>query len=214
MQNELKSLEVNGWVMRIREPQDAGLHPVILLLHGWTGDENAMWIFAERLPTDHLIIAPRAPYKTPLGGYGWYPTRQSWPEMGDFISPVESLIDLMDRWPDSPAADFSRLRLAGFSQGAALAYAFSILHPERVSGLAGLAGFLPEGSKDYIQDNMIQGVPVFISHGKKDKLVPIERARQAVETLKKAGAEVTYCEHDVGHKLNAECFRGMEVFFN
>lgn len=214
MQDVLKTLRINDWHVRIREPKGSGPHQVILLLHGWTGDENAMWIFASRLPEDHLLIAPRAPFETPLDGYGWYPGKRSWPTMDDFYPSVQSLIGLLDRWPDSLAADFSRFRLAGFSQGAAMVYALSILHPERVAGIAGLAGFLPEGFANHIRDQTLKGLPVFISHGTKDRLVPVERAREAVELFEKAGAEVTYCEHDVGHKLNAACFRGMEVFFS
>jgi hypothetical protein len=34
-----------------------------------------------------------------------------------------------------------------------------------------------------------------------------------VALLEKAGATVTYCEEDVGHKLSAGCFRGLESYF-
>jgi len=54
---------------------------------------------------------------------------------------------------------------------------------------------------------------VFITHGSKDILVPVDRARQAAELFDLVGAKVTYCEHDVGHKLNASCFRGLEIFY-
>jgi hypothetical protein len=43
----------------MREPEDTGPHPVMALIHGWTGDEF-MWIFANRLPKDQLLIAPAA----------------------------------------------------------------------------------------------------------------------------------------------------------
>ena len=31
--------------------------------------------------------------------------------------------------------------------------------------------------------------------------------------LEQAGAQVTYCEADVGHKVSADCLRGLENFF-
>jgi hypothetical protein len=46
-----------------------------------------------------------------------------------------------------------------------------------------------------------------------DDLVPVNRARLTVELLEKAGARVIYCEENVGHKLSANCFRGMGEFF-
>jgi phospholipase/carboxylesterase len=188
---------------------------VILLLHGWTGDENAMWIFASKLPEDYLLIAPRGLYPAPMGGYAWHPmlADQTWPGVDDFRPAVAALLELIEEWPPSPAADFSYLRLAGFSQGAALAYSFALIHPERVGALAGLAGFLPHGASPFLKSSPLTGVPVYISHGVKDQLIPVARARQAVQLLDQTGADVTYCESDVGHKLSADCFRGMEVFF-
>ena len=213
--SDLPILEIDNWIVRYREPQGDGPHPVILLLHGWTGDEDSMWIFASRLPEDYLLIAPRGLYKTPYGGYSWHPIKQGqlWPWVDDLRPAVEKLIGLIDSWPANLPVDFKNLRIAGFSQGAALAYTFTMLYPDKVQALAGLAGFLPEGASSYLQIDSLKGLPVYISHGNQDNMVPVDRARRAVELLDQAGAQVSYCESDVGHKLSADCFRGMEVFF-
>ncbi len=58
MQKEPYILELDHWIIRVREPESTGSYPVILLLHGWTGDENAMWVFANRLPRNSLLISP------------------------------------------------------------------------------------------------------------------------------------------------------------
>ncbi len=216
MEIETKTIEIDDWVLRIRKPEGDGPHPVVLLLHGWTGDENSMWIFASRLPSHYLLIAPRGLHESPIGGYSWYPMKdRSWSTMDDFRPAVVKLSELIDDWPtpEAPAADFNDLRLAGFSQGAALTYAFALIHPERVRAIAGLAGFLPEAASLSVHGNVLEGMPVYISHGTQDKHVPVDRARQAVQFLSKVGAEVIYCESDAGHKLSADCFRGMEVFY-
>jgi predicted esterase len=44
-------------------------------------------------------------------------------------------------------------------------------------------------------------------------LVPLERARGSIEMLEGAGAQVTFCEAEVGHKLSAECLRSLRSFF-
>jgi phospholipase/carboxylesterase len=199
------------WVYRISKPEGIGPFPVILLLHGWTGDENSMWVFTPRLPANWLLIAPRGLYPAPQGGYAWHTALKIWPSLEHFQATVDALYQWLTP-AQFPAADFSELHLVGFSQGAALAYAFTLSHPERVASLSALSGFMPEGVVLEPSNRRLTGLPVFITHGTKDLLVPVDRARQAVETFDLAGAHVTYCEHDVGHKLNASCFRGLEAF--
>jgi predicted esterase len=46
-----------------------------------------------------------------------------------------------------------------------------------------------------------------------DEMVNVQIARRSVELLKQAGADVTYCEDEVGHKLSAGCQRALETFF-
>ena len=216
MNEKLKILKTKEWIIRYRLPDGDGPHPVIWLLHGWTGGEDSMWIFASRLPEQYLLLAPRGLYPTPMGGYSWHNMHggRIWPEVGDFQPTIEKLCLLMDEWPlTAPAVDFSRFRIAGFSQGGALAYSFAMFHPERIIALAGLASFLPENADQYLHESHLREIPVYISHGVKDNIVPVARARQAVQQLQRAGAQVHYCESDAGHKLSAGCFSGMETFF-
>jgi phospholipase/carboxylesterase len=172
-----------------------------------------MWVFAARLPKDYLLIAPRGMYPTSRGGYGWHPRDEqgeAW--VDDFRPAIEALLELLT--PDRfPKANFSQLRLVGFSQGAALTYTFAFLYPGQVISLAGLAGFMPEGASALARNKPLKEKPVFVAHGTKDDQVPIERGRQAVEILELAGAQVVYCEDEVGHKLSAACFRGLQTFF-
>lgn len=199
--------------MRVRVPKGDGPFPVLLLLHGWTGDENAMWVFARRFPAGLLLIAPRGLYPTPLGGYGWHdPLAGAWPSVRHFQPAIEALEDLL--YPGNfPQADFDTpLRIVGFSQGAALALTFALQKPEAVRSLAGLAGFLPEGAAALAAGRPLLGKPVFLAHGTQDELVPVERAREAVRILQNAGAQVHYCEDDVGHKLSAACYDSLAAF--
>jgi phospholipase/carboxylesterase len=208
-----QTLQLDQWVARTRQPEGSGPFPVYLLLHGLTGDEDVMWVFASRLPVNALLIAPRGLHSSQLGGYSWLPeTGRKWPLIADFEPAVEAIQELLN--PNFfPAADFSSLRLVGFSQGAALSYTFGLLQAEKVSALAGLSGFLPEDAPDYIVGQPLRGKRVFAAHGTQDDTVPVERARWAVQTLELAGAQVIYCEDDVGHKLSASCFNGLEGFF-
>jgi phospholipase/carboxylesterase len=206
-------ISINNWMMRIQRPAGAGPFPIQLMLHGWMGDENSMWVFSPRLLKNALLIAPRGLYKTEGIGYSWHTEiSQPWPWVNDFMPAVEALIDMIsiNNFPDG---NFSELHIIGFSQGAALAYSIATVYPERVATLAGLSGFLPEGASTWLVPNRLSGLPVFIAHGTEDNLVPIERARMSVGLVEGAGAVVTYCEDNVGHKLSAKCFRGLEAFY-
>ena len=225
--------QFRNWTLRIRLPEGEGPHPLLLLLHGWTGDEDVMWIFTDRLPARYLMLAPRGIYEAQSGGFGWSPhTDNTWPTVEDFRPAVSGLVALLDDLRRSATqsvtsheelplnvgdailqADFSDLNLLGFSQGAALAYTFALLHPERVNKVAGLASFLPKNVEQLMANRPLVDVPVFVAHGTLDDQVPVKKAREAVEILNRLGAEVTYCEEEVGHKLSAGCFRALDSFF-
>lgn len=215
-------IEFEQWTLRYHLPEGEGPHPILLLIHGWTGDENVMWIFTSHLSPRYLILAPRGIYPADEGGFGWEPRDgPGWPKMGDFRPAVDGLLQMLEKLkngslggkPQFPDVDFSKLSLMGFSQGAALAYTLALTHPERIQRLAGLAGFLPADAERIIGLRPLQGKKIFVAHGTRDERVPVERARVAVRLLEQAGADVTYCEEDVGHKLAASCFHGLDRYF-
>ena len=214
MSIDIKTISINNWVMRIQRPAGSGSFPVLLMLHGWTGDENSMWIFSQNLLKGTLLIAPRGIYKTKVTGYSWHPEiTKSWPRISDFMPAVEALTSMIsgNNFPDG---DFSELHIIGFSQGAALAYTIACVYPSQVASLAVLSGFLPDGATAILTPGRLNGLPVFIAHGTEDDLVPVERARTSVGLLQDAGANVIYCEDEVGHKLSSKCLRALEAFYN
>ncbi|MEN8171925.1 MAG: dienelactone hydrolase family protein [Chloroflexota bacterium] len=213
--NKIQDLQVDDWVLRYRTPKGDGPHPILLLLHGWTGDENTMWVFESHLPEDALLIAPRALHPASQGGYSWriFEPGQPPPTIENYRPAADSLLALITSLPSTLNGNVEHLRLVGFSQGAALAYTLSILYPQRIQACASVAGFVPRGAGEIMTPNHLEGIPIYISHGVNDEIVPIERARQAVQLLGDAGAEITYCEADVGHKLSLDCTRGLDIFF-
>jgi phospholipase/carboxylesterase len=125
---------------------------------------------------------------------------------------MQALWDLLSPH-NFPSAALAQIDLVGFSQGAALAYSLALAYPQRVRAIAGLSGFAPGGVETFVEGQPLSGVPCFMAHGTQDELVPLRRARLARQILLEAGAQVTLCEDDVGHKLSASCFRGLETFF-
>jgi len=214
---QTETLTLNGWTVRFRAPISPGPHPVMLLLHGWTGDETVMWVFAAHLSPRYLLVAPRAPYETPRGGYGWQPSLEtSWPSLEALRPAADGLLALLDTLaahPRTAAGRYGLFDVMGFSQGAAVAATLALLYPQRVRALALLAGFLPDGAGALTASRPLAGKFVFAAHGAQDALVPVGRARQGVSLLQQAGAQVTYCEDAGGHKLGASCARALRAFW-
>jgi phospholipase/carboxylesterase len=208
----------NGWTFRYRPPE-APTNPfrLLLLLHGLTGDESVMWIFTRQLPASYAMLAPRGPVTIRSGGFGWVPGVEApeapgdWPNLADFTPAVDALISQVDLWLTANQLKVDTFDLMGFSQGAALAYAITLLHPDRVGRVAALAGFLPD--LEGPPPPTLRGKPVYIAHGRNDPTVPVSYARQAVQRLEAAGARITCCESDAEHRLSAECLHGLNDFF-
>jgi phospholipase/carboxylesterase len=215
--DRIQQLEIKGVHFKLYRPESRKPEGVIWLNHGWTGDENSMWVFTGTHFQEFMIIAPRAPHPSANeqhGGYSWVPQSSGkWSTLAELqpsVDLLEMLIQaLAHRYSDT---SFDRVRMAGFSQGAALSFAYALLYPNRIDRLAGLAGFLPTMVGPAFAESRIKGMPVFIAHGTEDDRVPIEKAREARIVWQKAGAAVEYCESPVAHKLGANCLREFKSF--
>jgi phospholipase/carboxylesterase len=184
------------------------------MLHGWTGDENSMGLFARSMPGQYAVLLPRGLYAAPEGGYTWrekIPGTRGLPSLDSLLPAAQAVVGFLDGWSAVSGVDVSIFDVTGFSQGAALAYTLALLFPRRVGRVAALSGFLPTGSE--VRLEALEGKRIFIAHGRSDELVPIARAQQAGVLLEKAGAHVTYCESGEGHKVGKECLKGMVTFF-
>jgi phospholipase/carboxylesterase len=205
---------INDIPTRIKLKADSLSNPVILLLHGFTGDENSMWVFTQKLPNNATIIAPRGIYSTRFGGYSWLPDSSgSFAWIDEYQLAIDTLLEIISPRNFS-TIDIEKFYIAGFSQGAALTYALALTHPNRMRGLAGLAGFMPQGAEAFARNIPLKGIPAFVAHGTLDEVIPIDLARKAVEVLKASGAEVSYCEDQVNHKMSAACFKDFAAFFD
>lgn len=215
--NNTSLITFQEWTLRVRESASASRR-LMLLIHGLTGDENVMWVFARNLSADYWMVAPRAPHASQMkqGGYSW---RAASGEAED-LSRLEQLHDsaamlirLVDVYAASIQVDASTFDVMGFSQGAAMCSVLAFLYPKRIRKAGLLAGFVPGGLENRVLQRPLEGKPFFVAHGTKDETVPVERARRSIEILERAGANVTYCEDDVAHKVSASCLRALQDFF-
>lgn len=94
------------------------------------------------------------------------------------------------------AIDHARVSAVGFSDGASYALSVGLINGDLFRKIVALSpGFIVNGPR--------QGRPgVFVSHGRQDRILPIDRAgRLVVSALRAGGYDVTYREYDGGHMV-------------
>ena len=214
--NNSNLVSFNNWTLRIRESTDPDCR-LMLMIHGLTGDENSMWVFGRNMPSRYWLVAPRAVYPVESGGYSWrLPFEASEfgrPTLEQMRVVAEGLIRLVEEYSASAGIDAKTFDLMGFSQGGAMSNVLAFLYPQRIRKIAILAGFVPAGLEELVPKLPLAGKPFFVAHGTKDEMVRIDRARESITILEEAGAKVTYCEDNVGHKVSANCLRALGTFF-
>jgi phospholipase/carboxylesterase len=213
--NNTSLISFGNWTLRIRESTDPAPR-LLLLIHGHTGDENTMWVFARSMSDQYWMVAPRAPYTAEDGGFSWRTLQtRNYDELSPEMlgSVAEALISLVDEYSASAGIEASVFDVMGFSQGAAVSSVLAFMYPERIRKTGLLAGFVPKGLKEQLTQRPLEGKPFFVAHGTKDETVPIARARASIALLERAGAQVTYCEDAVGHKVSLTCLHALQKFF-
>lgn len=99
----------------------------------------------------------------------------------------------------------SRIILAGFSQGCAMALQTGLRHPETLAGLMCLSGYVPLSAKVPAERTEASlAIPIFMAHGRADGVIPIARAEQSRDLLKSMGYQVEWHEYMMQHSLCAE----------
>ena len=214
-ETDILTLDQFGWTFAFRPTETPSR--LLLLLHGWTGDETSMWAFARNFSEDYTIIAPRAPYSAPpdKGGYSWREIKPStWgsPMLEELHAGANSLVSLVDNWSATVKIASPTFDVVGFSQGGALATVLAALHPKRVGKVAVLSGFVPPGVDSVLRPHLLDDIRFFWAHGTQDELIAIERGRESIRLLEGAGAKVEFCEADVGHRVSKDCRRALEAF--
>ena len=215
--NSTSLISFQDWTLRVREAAGTSAR-LMLLIHGHTGDENVMWIFAQNLSPAYWMVAPRALYPSGAeqGGYSWSSRNTGLEDRSSLeqLRPsAESLLRIVDEYVASINIDASTIDVIGFSQGAAMCSTLAFLYPQRIRRVGMLAGFVPTGLEELVSQRPVEGKPFFVAHGTKDETVTIETARASVEVLEQAGAQVTFCEDNVGHKVSVNCLRALKTFF-
>jgi phospholipase/carboxylesterase len=198
----------------IYEPAGDGPHPAIFALHGWGANALDLLGLAPHLCGGRfLVICPQGPVEVPLApgnvGYGWFPLRlDDLREIDPLLSARDALLPSIDSCFDRYPVDPKKAVVLGFSQGGVMASALALARPERFAAIVSLSSWLPKELADH-DSRTLAGLATgsrpfaLVHHGSSDELLPVERGRESVETLRRLGYPVTYREYDMGHQITS-----------
>jgi predicted esterase len=82
-----------------------------------------------------------------------------------------------------------------------MALVMATLRLEGLAGAAALSGYLPKDELLPAPIARIRGLSVFQSHAPNDFLLPYAWAEDTRDRLTKAGADLTWVEHNSGHTI-------------
>lgn len=97
----------------------------------------------------------------------------------------------------------SRIVIAGFSQGGAIAINAALHARERLAGLMALSSYIPlPGEVDASTGH--RDLPVFMAHGSADPMLPMQWGLASADKLREAGFEVEWHDYPMPHAVCPE----------
>jgi phospholipase/carboxylesterase len=107
----------------------------------------------------------------------------------------------------------SRIVLAGFSQGGAIALQTGLRQAQPLAAIIALSCYLPLAdsfARERLASNA--GVPIFMAHGTSDPIVPIARGVASRDALIAAGHKVEWHEYPMPHSVSEQEIRDIAAF--
>ncbi|MFP4009706.1 MAG: alpha/beta hydrolase [Spirulinaceae cyanobacterium] len=189
-------------------PPQSGNPPrhLLIALHGWGANAQDLMGLAPYLNLpDCLMLFANAPlphFQVP-GGRAWYALEQDgYPGLSDSRQALGDWLRSLEKTTEIP---LNRSVLLGFSQGGAMTLDVGLSLP--LAGLCVLSG--------YLHDAPTVGEsppPVFMAHGTRDPVVPLQAAQSAKTTLTRLGVTVDYHEFPMGHEISPATLAEMAQF--
>jgi phospholipase/carboxylesterase len=197
-----------GLVHLVREAagEQAG---ALILLHGRGTDETDLYPLLDELDPERRLVGMTAGgpiTDQPPGGRHWYAIEQiGQPDEGTFVETMTSLCRFLDAFLRGREIDWEQTVIGGFSQGAAvsLAAALGTARPAP-AGILAMSGFLPTVRGWPLDLGAKRELPVYLSHGSFDNMIPVGFGRRVRDVLSEAGLDVIYRETRMLHAIDPE----------
>ncbi|WP_229007929.1 alpha/beta hydrolase [Methylophilus sp. Leaf408] len=183
----------------------------VIWMHGLGADGHDFEPVVQMLNLPHIrFILPHAPYRpvTLNNGYemrAWYDIfglQPDSPQDEAGIKEMQVTINAMIESEISKGIPSSRIVLAGFSQGGAMALYTATRLTQPLAGVLALSTYLPlKNSLVSEQHPANRQTPIWMAHGRADTVITLATAEASKEVLKAAGYSLEWHEYAMAHSV-------------
>jgi phospholipase/carboxylesterase len=186
----------------------------IIWMHGLGADGNDFVPLADEiaLPIAVRYIFPHAPMMPVSinGGYvmrAWYDILDAAIRREDEtgVRASQQSVEALLAREKSRGIGASRIVLAGFSQGGAIALQTGLRHGERLAGVMALSTYVPLADQLAAEASQAnRAVPIFMAHGTADPMIAYSRAEASRDLLLQQAYAVEWHEYRMQHSVCPE----------
>src|SRR5262249_17969022 len=137
-------------------------------------------------------------------GYSWGPEGESNALIEDYV------LRAVEQTRRNYHIHSERIYLAGFCEGATLAYRLGLTFPERFAGVIALNGALPRQGGPLLRLPQVRQLSVLIGHGVANAFVPLALAKQDYRLLYTAGLSIRMHTYASTHRLHPDMLRDID----
>ena len=200
-----------GWPLRTFLPtgyEPNYPYPLLVFLHGHGGSDEQILRLAPRLSRrNYICISLRGPHA--LGERADGRPAYTWGHDDGGDSQVEDYVfRAIEETRRRYHVHSERIYLAGFREGAALAYRLGMIYPERFGGVASLNGVMPRGPLLRLPE--VRRLRVLIGHGIANAVAPLSLARANYRVLYAAGLDVRMHTYPTTHRIHPDMLRDID----
>lgn len=190
--NEKK--ERGGFSLYVPENYDPSrTYPLVVALHGGSGhgrDFLWSWISAAR-SRGVVLLSPSSSDGT-------------WSLMGEDVD-SPNLERMLTHVAENWSIDTHKLLLTGMSDGGTFTYVQGLQTGSRFTHLAPISASFHPFLMEVVEGERLKDLPIYLTHGAKDWMFPIDIARTACRALSGGGADIVYREiGDLSHTYPRE----------
>jgi phospholipase/carboxylesterase len=185
-------------------------YPLLVFLHGHGSSEEQVLRLAPRLSRrNYICIGLRGPNAVTSRATG--AVAYSWGLDANPDSAVEDyVLSAVEQTRRLYHVHSERIYLAGFREGATLAYRLGLLYPERFGGIISLNGNLPRRGGPLLRLPEVRTLRVLIGHGIANALVPLGMAKDDFRLLYTAGLDIHMHTYATNHRIHPDMLRDVD----
>jgi phospholipase/carboxylesterase len=172
----------------------------LFLLHGTGGNEHDLLPLVASLQAEYSQVGLRGNISEQGLTRFFIRTPEGVFDQASIQQETKKLAKFLEAWYKKFGLTAKDVAFVGYSNGANMILAMTLLYPELIHRAVLLHPLLPIKPKKVD----LSGKAFLISYGENDQLITPEQTQEVIETLQKFGAKIETVTHPGGHEVKKE----------